>query len=441
MTAMERSGKDFRGLIPILLFIFGLSAFAFAYGVLVGVYRYFPYDILHDAGMAADAVREKYSMSPEPHAYVVDHDKAGVTVYNPAKAFNGYTFLTAYRGGQHKAILIDMRGDILHEWSTQFSDVWPQAPHVIDQADDAAIHWHGSHLFSNGDVLFNFESGQFPYGGGLVKIDKDSNVLWSLERNTHHDVEVIEDGTIYVPAHYFRSEPVGDAGNLKPPYLEDVILEVSPGGHVLSELSILDALQKSEYKNLISMKYGSDSQEDPTHLNTVDVLSEGLSNRFPMFEPGDLLISLRNLNMIGVIDAEDRFVKWALVGMFVRQHDPDFLDNGHIMLFDNLGGRETGKHSQILEIDPVTQEVVWRYTGSKEDRFFSEIRGKQQALPNGNVLITDSQSGRLLEVTGGEPPEIVWEYYNGISPIDGEHRVGLITLARRLEPEAANFLN
>jgi Arylsulfotransferase (ASST) len=145
--------------------------------------------------------------------------------------------------------------------------------------------------------------------------------------------------------------------------------------------------------------------------------------------------------MIGVIDAEREAVKWVLRGMFVQQHDPDFLDNGHIMVFDNWGARPDHTASQILEIDPVTQEVVWRHRGSAESGFFSKIRGKQQALPNGNVLITEAQSGRVLEVTREESPEIVWEYHNAMAPIDGEGRVGLITLAQRFEPEAMEFLN
>ncbi len=439
MAARGRSGESARDWLPIALFVFGLCSFAFAYGVLVGVYRYFPYEMLHDAKAAAAALHQKYALPPEPHAYVVDHDGAGVTVHDPERAFDGYTFLTVYRDGRNKAILIDMQGGVLHEWHADFSEIWPDAPHIIEQVQDAAIHWHGSYLFANGDVLFNFESGNFPYGGGLVKIDKDSNVLWALERNTHHDLDVMPDGTIYVAAHNYRAESIAGLSNLEAPLLEDVILKVSPNGRVLDEISILDALRNSKYSGLVHDP--STSGDDPTHLNTVEVLPDSLADAFPMFDPGDLLISLRNLNMIGVIDVEQRLVKWALVGMFVRQHDPDFLDNGHIMVFDNLGGRGDGDTSQILEIDPVTQDVVWRYAGRKEVPFFSRIRGKQQVLPNGNVLITDSQSGRVLEVTRDERPKIVWEYYNRISPIEGEGRVGLITLALRFGSEAVSFLD
>jgi hypothetical protein len=41
---------------------------------------------------------------------------------------------------------------------------------------------------------------------------------------------------------------------------------------------------------------------------------------------------------------------------------------------------------------------------------YTEARGKHQDLPNGNILITETRGGRILEVAEGG--EIVWEYIN-----------------------------
>ena len=67
--------------------------------------------------------------------------------------------------------------------------------------------------------------------------------------------------------------------------------------------------------------------------------------------------------------------------------------------------------SRVLEINPVTLELVWSYTGP---RFFSTNISGAQRLPNGNTLITEGAPGRLLEVTSDR--RIVWEY---IYPVFG----------------------
>jgi hypothetical protein len=89
------------------------------------------------------------------------------------------------------------------------------------------------------------------------------------------------------------------------------------------------------------------------------------------------------------------------------QHHASLLDNGHFLVFDN--GPAAGR-SRILEVDPQTRQVVWSYQGTPPSSFFSIIGGGCQALPNGNVLITDSPRGRAFEVT--REGQTVWEFFN-----------------------------
>jgi hypothetical protein len=66
--------------------------------------------------------------------------------------------------------------------------------------------------------------------------------------------------------------------------------------------------------------------------------------------------------------------------------------------------------SRILEVDPFTQETVWSYgTGPGED-LLSETSGYVTRLANGNTLITESNFGRVLEVTPDH--HTVWEFVN-----------------------------
>jgi hypothetical protein len=61
----------------------------------------------------------------------------------------------------------------------------------------------------------------------------------------------------------------------------------------------------------------------------------------------------------------------------------------------------------VIEIDPVTLELVWSYAAPN---FFSTNISGAQRLANGNTLITEGAPGRVFEVTAER--EIVWEYMN-----------------------------
>jgi hypothetical protein len=90
--------------------------------------------------------------------------------------------------------------------------------------------------------------------------------------------------------------------------------------------------------------------------------------------------------------------------MWRMQHDAEFLDNGHLLLYDN-GGSPRGV--RILEYDPLTHAIPWLYAGEKTRRFKAYFRGASQRLSNGNTLIVDPDNRRLLEVTADK--ELVWE--------------------------------
>jgi hypothetical protein len=63
--------------------------------------------------------------------------------------------------------------------------------------------------------------------------------------------------------------------------------------------------------------------------------------------------------------------------------------------------------SRVLQINAVTRQVVWQYTGTKAS-FFSPFISSAQRLPNGNTLIDEGIWGRFIQVT--RDGTIVWEY-------------------------------
>jgi hypothetical protein len=64
----------------------------------------------------------------------------------------------------------------------------------------------------------------------------------------------------------------------------------------------------------------------------------------------------------------------------------------------------------VLEIDPLTKNIVWTYQESLPWNFFIARISNAQRLPNGNTLINEGFFGRFFEVT--PEGEVVWEYVN-----------------------------
>jgi len=101
-----------------------------------------------------------------------------------------------------------------------------------------------------------------------------------------------------------------------------------------------------------------------------------------------------------------------------------------VLLFNN-GTRR----SEVLEVDPRTDAVVWRYEPD-EDSFFSAIRGSCQRLSNGNTLIGVSQAGFAVEVAPSG--EVVWKFIN--PDIGPDHFRQAIFRVVRLDPSSLLFL-
>jgi hypothetical protein len=278
--------------------------------------------------------------------------------------------------------------------------------------------------------------GDTPYGYGLVKLDRNSEVIWRYLGNAHHDVDIGPDGRIYVLTHEFVGEPLEDYGLLASPRLDDFLVVLSPDGEELKKISLIHAVAASKYQHLLHT-VAAFALEDPLHTNAVDVITEDAAANFPYGEVGQVLLSFRELGTIGVLDLEREELVWARRAYWLGQHDPDILPNGNILLFDNFGNYDSPEgRSRVIEFDPLTMETVWEFTGSPERPFESALRSSQQRLANGNTLITESEAGRLLEV---DPDgQIVWEFIhpvrNGASMGGDGDLVSIVCWGQRIDP-------
>ena len=64
--------------------------------------------------------------------------------------------------------------------------------------------------------------------------------------------------------------------------------------------------------------------------------------------------------------------------------------------------------SRVIEVNPVSNEIVWEYAGEPPISFYSQATSSADRLPNGNTLICEGTPGRIFEVTANK--DIVWEY-------------------------------
>src|SRR5271156_5519114 len=117
--------------------------------------------------------------------YPARFEHSGVLRYDAVRTQPGYTLYTL--APDLSAHLIDMNGKELHRWSLSRDEVMPGAAKeartlfgMLDPQIEAG------HLFPNGDLLMVYEQKAIgAWDTLLVKLDKDSRVLWKTQVKVH----------------------------------------------------------------------------------------------------------------------------------------------------------------------------------------------------------------------------------------------------------------
>ena len=318
-------------------------------------------------------------------------DKVGVISYNPEKACNGFNLITSAHAPE--ALLLDMTGSIKHKWRYSFNDAFPGG--MVTKRTLPTHSWRRVHLLPDGDLLAIFN------GRGLIKLTKNSELIWAVPGGFHHDLDMTSLDTIMALLQESRIIPEIHPAK---PVLEEFICELDSNGREIRRVSILELFEKSDFAPLLKQM---PDHGDILHANTLEVMDGSYETISPLFARGNILISLRHLDTIAILNLAKNTVLWAQSGQWHQQHEPSLVPEGHILLFDNQG---LGDKSRVIEFDPFTREIVWRYQGSEANGFFSSTSGSCRRLSNDNIIITQSNSGRVFEVDRAKT--IVWEYIN-----------------------------
>lgn len=319
-------------------------------------------------------------------------DRVGVVRSDRTRQYGAYTLLSYARGTRPEAVLIDMGGRIIHSWGVATVDNLARV-----------------HLFPDGGLLALTNE---PYT--LSRLDRDSNVLWQYTDWPHHDFRVLPAGRIVVIIRSVTTrEHIEDGSHL----IDDHVVLLDAEGEELKRASLLESFERSEDWSTWLLDGRLAAAPDIFHSNSVEVVS---------IEPElRVLLSVRSLDALVFLNIDRGIVERVLTGSWHRQHEARLVE-ADILLFDNLG---LGDRSRVIEVDASSGDIVWSF---EADGFYSKGAGAQQRLPNGNTLITESDGGRLLEVT--RSGEIVWEYVNPrrVAAEDGTVVVLGITRAVRL---------
>ncbi|MGF1452975.1 MAG: arylsulfotransferase family protein [Opitutales bacterium] len=288
----------------------------------------------------------------------------------------------------HGAILIDHQGRCVHTWQIDFDAI--ANPEGVNPY---LTYPHGFLIQPDASILFGFDNLV-----SLTRLGAEGNVIWSRSGGHHHALSAADGGYLWAFSGLDLAKFSVDDGKLVKIIRFSAMLRVNNAETDLFGLPSIDTREGSEL-NLTP-------EDDPFHPNDVDPLPAAYADAFPQFEAGDLVLSYRDLNLIFVIDAETAKIKWYRHSAFRRQHDPDWLPDGRISVFDNNMHRGWAR---IAAINPQTYEVETTLPG-KPYRFASWHRGKHQVTDDGSHVVTSTVQGRAFMVA--PDGQKVFDFYN-----------------------------
>lgn len=244
---------------------------------------------------------------------------------------------------------------------------------------------HGFTLMEDSSIIFSFDDTSVGF-----RMNRCGDIMWKSDYRLHHAIYPVENEKYVWSLHGDGVVKIDTAtGELVKTFSLNDLVSAN------SEISVFD-IRRQDDNGLGANNHALPPNylPDPVHFNDVEPLPDNIADKYPGFNAGDLLISARSLNLIVVIDPDSLKIKWKMVGMTKRQHDPDWGSDGNITVLDNRMGLD---FSRIISINPTTNQLTTLLDG-KNMNFYTRIRGKHQMLADGGIVVTSSQQGHIFEV-------------------------------------------
>ena len=232
----------------------------------------------------------------------------------------------------------------------------------------------------------------------IGELDWDGQVRWRFGAQApdglaqqHHDWARLPNGHTLVLANLRHPAP----GFRQAEVLDDVAYEVDGDGAIVWRWVASEHLDELGFTPAqLALIRGADNA-DVLHIN--DLKPVGPNHWFDAgdtrFAPDNLIFCSRNANVIAIVDRHSGHVVWTLgpnypaiargaagrhvprpVDQISGQHDAQIIPAGlpgagNLLVFDNQGEAgypavelPTTGGSRVLEIDPVSRQIVWQYT-------------------------------------------------------------------------------
>lgn len=387
----------------------------------------------------------------------------GVTVYQPDKCFNGYTIVPIR---ENAALLFDMNGREVRQW-----EIKAMPPYLLPGGSLLGVGGYtpaelGRHAAEyvvqvdwDGNVVWKSNRGD------EVTL-RDGTTQWMARY--HHDIQ--REGA---PVGYYVPDMPPKVTNAKTLFLsntdskrpeisdfnllDDRVVEVDWEGNIIwtwcagdhfDEFGFDDDAKAAIRRN--PNYHAMEDRGDYLHINCTSYVGPNpwYDAGDERFHPDNIIVGLREANIIAIVDKTTGNLTWKLgpdynvseetkkIGWIIGQHHAHIIPQGlpgagNILVFDNGGSAGYGAaspdaptgirvmhrdHSRVLEINPVTLELVWSFTPEHLNcempvdgpNFYSQYISSAQRLPNGNTLICEGANGRVMEMTVDH--EIVWEW-------------------------------
>lgn len=390
---------------------------------------------------------------------------------NPVSTIDHFLYTKASTYPRPRAWLIDRDGREVHTWQHTAAQ-----PAELDDPPAFMRSWNHVEVDREGSLYAIVPQ------RAVLKLDRDSQLIWKAEVAAHHDLEITEDGELLVLTEHARPLQIDGVPHV---IQDNAITIVSKDGQPRCEFSLYDVLTTAPvirrviHREIVNRRHGfakgapatsagdlldmvtsaictgipstaiqllrrmPGAPSDVLHANSLEVVRDHPGGAW---EKGHVMVSLRNLNLVAVLDLYTPRVVWYWgMGVLSGQHQPSMTPAGNVLVFDN--GAAVGR-TRVIEVAPLTGSILWEYEGGESGEFFCEGAGGCELLPSDNILVTDAMAGRVFEVTRDK--RIVWEWttrqevgarYNGRMVIYRMAAVEAETVSRILGARNTILLN